>query len=920
MRHKWAPQKVAVLLTGGAAQAQGSGFAPLAPLAVLLGGSGNTMPGKLLPVIAPATLSASTISAQNSALIGAGGTASSGALTAADQDFIYRSGRDSTRPQPGVLNWHKYDYVANVNDATLMATVSPSPILGFDARGPQITGTTVSYHYHWGAGELVQCDPAIDQTVKVSGSGSLRLTTAWWGSPYTHRNTLAAGGDPSNPGGYVGLNFSTDFSQFIGAGQKVYYQFRWRVDQAFMNAAYFGGDVLGVTHWSSKYAMTVSGSTLTASGYVGINPPYAPNYILRLYDASGNITGHHSIASISYPNGAGLGPSVITLSHTYDPTVGNFTAAVNVDPASVSLAYNNDRIGPKSVIGTVGDYFLGVIFGQNHVNNQMHWSDWASYKIPIMSQGHVPEVLEEGPTNGVFLEQNQLPLCTTSGASFSNCWRPQANEWMTIKVLIDLTNSTFYLAADGYYRWSNSEVKVWAAHEGQASQLLIWWHPGVTGYKELEAGGGMGAYANNAEQKYGKLNALNYLSYLDPLIQFPDSHQWYDQFIISTQDIPDPAIIVTNPTFAGMTSGQAVDIGSFNPPAAIGDATYTPQKLTDFSGFVYDDRRRQMVMIGGGHSGTNNDALMKLDLSVLPLPTWGAEYQPTPLADWYFRNYDDVRGAWNDPHLTNAASQASGPYPRAAARHTIDMQAVVGDELVVLEFVEGNQINLQGDWSASWGYQTNGGAIDHWANAPGRVAHYNFVNKAWSFSSTAVSNTFTSFGAAAYDPVSGKVLVVSRDGIWSYDPVAKTIAVVKVLSDAAMGANQNLIYFPPNDKFYYIWQGGAVWEIVYDRATPANTTITRLSITVSAPDAYPFAGNTECGVAYDSVNHLIGTGPFNNRFFAFDPVTRNWVGKAIAGAAPGNIAFHCIDFDPVNGVYIFINSAANGYHTFAFKW
>ena len=484
-------------------------------------------------------------------------------FTDADADFRYRSGRDPAHPQPGVLNWHKYDYVApaDLNTPAKMASISPAPILGYDARGPKISGTRVSWHYHWNNGELRECDPYIDPTVKVSGTGSLRLTTAWWRSPYTHVNGMTAG-DPANSGGYAGINFSPSMNTFIGAGRKVYYQWRQRVSSTYVLTKHYGGDTWdgGIKHWSSKYAATILGGTVSIPMYAGINPAYAAGNIVRLWDASGKIVGNHSVTAIAYPNGGYSGrkaPTVFTLGKNLDPTVGNFTATLNIDPTATTAAYNGNVIGPKLMIGTVGDSYKGKVFGDNNETNQMHFSDWASHKLPIMSQGPSAEMVVWQGT----LLQNMLPLCSYSGAYLTgdNCWRFKANEWATFKVLIDLTKATGVVRnKNGRWVWPNSEIKVWAAHEGEPVQLIVWWRPGIQGYSAdgllgaVQSGVGYGVPRDPAaELAYGKINIMNFMSYLDPYLQFPDWHMWYDEIIISTEDIPDPQDL----------PGRAVNVG-----------------------------------------------------------------------------------------------------------------------------------------------------------------------------------------------------------------------------------------------------------------------------------------------------------------------------------------------------------------------
>ena len=469
---------------------------------------------------------------------------SSRAVAEADADFLYRSGRDPARLQPGILNWHKYDFIDDVNDPVKMARVGPKPQLGFDARGPRPVGGRKFYPYYWAYGEIPAADPFIDRDVKCSGTGSLRLTTQCWTSVPTHRDgdkyVLTDKTDlPSlsaNPGGFASINFSNDYSVFVGAGQKVYYQWRERCDDTSMRVKHFGA-----TGWSGPWAVAVNANAITAQTAQNIHV----GHYVRLYDANGKIVGNHSIASVAHPAGIGKAPTVITLARNYNPATGTFDLPLAIDPSAARFAYQGP-IGPKLMIGTVGDYYAGVAFGQNHVNNQMHWSSYADTNIPIMSQGHTPDPLWQ-PAGTLRNGSGDWRLQNARACSFAsrgNCFVPIPGEWGTRKVCIDLTKSPGVKPYNNgaYYRWPNSAVQVWAGHEGQPLQLVLDWNPSVPGYFALEAAGGYGSYPVTTEQKFGKLNMMNYLSYLDPTMAFPTYHRWYDEIIISREDIPEPAI------------------------------------------------------------------------------------------------------------------------------------------------------------------------------------------------------------------------------------------------------------------------------------------------------------------------------------------------------------------------------------------
>ncbi len=120
-----------------------------------------------------------------------------------------------------------------------------------------------------------------------------------------------------------------------------------------------------------------------------------------------------------------------------------------------------------------------------------------------------------------------------------NCFGFFPDEWMTFKIRI--TTGTLTANANGHDYFLNSRVRMWMAREGQPSQLVIDWqnvplHGGVTG----------------ANEGFGKIWLNNYNTGKDDTVSNPASAVWYDELIVSTNDIPDPGAPpdTTNPTVA----------------------------------------------------------------------------------------------------------------------------------------------------------------------------------------------------------------------------------------------------------------------------------------------------------------------------------------------------------------------------------
>jgi hypothetical protein len=121
-----------------------------------------------------------------------------------------------------------------------------------------------------------------------------------------------------------------------------------------------------------------------------------------------------------------------------------------------------------------------------------------------------------------------------------NCFGYFANEWMTFQVHIKTgprVNDEF----------TNSFVQLWIARENQASELVINWGP-----YNLSAG------PASDNQQFGKVWLLPYNTGKDPNQSYPTAYTWYDELIISTSKIPDPAS-------SGSGGGGGTTTG---PPAA----------------------------------------------------------------------------------------------------------------------------------------------------------------------------------------------------------------------------------------------------------------------------------------------------------------------------------------------------------------
>ena len=234
---------------------------------------------------------------------------------------------------------------------------------------------------------------------------------------------------------------------------------------------------------------------------------------------------------------------------------------------------------------------------------------------------------------------------------------------------------------------------------------------------------------------------------------------------------------------------------------------------------VYDAVRHKLMMFGGGHAATPRTDVDVFSFDTL---TWTSAYAPTPVAQLTLANYDPSLARW-----------ISTGHP--IARHTYDQLVVdpgTGDMIMT-------SIGHAGALcTGEFGFDA------------GRVGHYDHDTRTWSFSPTA-DNVFGPGGtypAAEYDPVSGLIVLVGGTGLYTYDPATRVKTLRKPYDQQTMGYANNLVYYPPNQRFYFIARGAPtrVGEVTLDRANWANSTVTPMTTTGAVFDS------EESGFAYDS--------------------------------------------------------------------
>jgi hypothetical protein len=349
---------------------------------------------------------------------------------------------------------------------------------------------------------------------------------------------------------------------------------------------------------------------------------------------------------------------------------------------------------------------------------------------------------------------------------------------------------------------------------------------------------------------------------------------------------PDPS---SSP--GDLAPNTGLNLGRYECTDLAGSA-HPCQTINDYSRFVYDDSRAQLLWFGGGNRATSRTDVSAFSLRTL---TWQSAYLPTPCADMVPENADLTAGAWT-----------TTGHPMS--RQTFDMLVMADSthELVLLTY------NAPGMDCGAWPV----GAPNLDA-VPGRVAHYDPDTRAWRFSAAA-ADLWPMDAAAEYDPESGLILVLGTQDLWTYDPVSE-LAQHRLSFDLGQrfGYAAELVYFPPTRRFYYFTRDGLVFEITVDRQDWGATSIVEIT---DASGALPAADAK--GWAYDTVNQVIGGGVRDSVFYQFEPATRVWTASEImseTGARPGNVAFFTLAYAAQASVFLFFTDYDSGWATWAYR-
>jgi len=252
----------------------------------------------------------------------------------------------------------------------------------------------------------------------------------------------------------------------------------------------------------------------------------------------------------------------------------------------------------------------------------------------------------------------------------------------------------------------------------------------------------------------------------------------------------------------------AVDLGVYHCAPLAPDEGTVCATDADYSAMVWSNHYKKIFLKGGGHAATNKTNVKVFD----PLDmAWHEPFPSTPCADLTFANLDQVHARWVS---TN----------QPVSRHDYDLVVAAGDKLVWFSKVQGRGLGC-----------THLPPVKKpgspYVIAKSTIAVYSPKDGSWTYTNIPA---FGYYYAAELDPVSGKILIAGKRGLWWFDPVAERLMKFKDLSLDAMGWEGALIYAADTGKFYWMAKDGKrpyarhVFEISINRLNPENSTVTEL--------------------------------------------------------------------------------------------
>jgi hypothetical protein len=346
-----------------------------------------------------------------------------------------------------------------------------------------------------------------------------------------------------------------------------------------------------------------------------------------------------------------------------------------------------------------------------------------------------------------------------------------------------------------------------------------------------------------------------------------------------------------DPRFAALAPGEALDLGPFACEEIAGETRGACKRITDDAALRYDARNHRLWLSGRG--GTSNDALFFFDLSTA---RWSAAYAATECSARTSANHSDALGAW--------LSGSAGPFPRPVASPGKDMVVFVPElnELVVL---------ARGEVFADGCSTTQVDA------EVGRVAHWNVDAGAWRFTDAGV-DAMPDYGAAfeswEYDERSRLIIGVGQAGLYTYDPFAGIKRRVATdLDPTNNGFSNALVATDDGGLLYFDFARAGVYRVELDRSALFQSRITRITSTGGYPTL------PQPAFAWDGRRRRVGGAVEAGVMWFFDPASATFSTETIGDGGVGTMQMHCLDYDPVDDVFVFVTTLEGGYRTWAYR-
>jgi hypothetical protein len=367
--------------------------------------------------------------------------------------------------------------------------------------------------------------PVIDTAVKASGAGSIKFTVP----------TLSGQAGVHSSATQWFTNITSDLSNLIAAGETLYVQWRQRINAAMLGSFY--KEVTG--NGGTLTLSATSGSSVTATTTVAIfNSSHVGQHIFSWADPKGasgvaTITGFTSSTQVT-----------VNITTPFTST----TWLVNTWGNDFPL--NNWKfiiIGQGDVAGSGCSSASTANCSSSCTVNDLVGTAYSDKGFPILYQscGSFEGIYDEVTIPGSIMLENMRPSPYCLYPNGGNCLMFVADNWMVFMVRITAGTRGGAAAVEGTSNciaspnncWQNSRIDFYGSLNGQAREHLIgkdWnYHVGAAGNCP-EVGG------VKVDCEIGKVWLTPFMTTKSRFQDHPELNLWYDELIISTQEIAWP--------------------------------------------------------------------------------------------------------------------------------------------------------------------------------------------------------------------------------------------------------------------------------------------------------------------------------------------------------------------------------------------